>query len=204
VAIDLAEQELLRMAEIAGENIKLAFEGLLEKDEKKLSSLRVQEDIVDVLEKEITHYLARVSQSSMDDDMSVRHTGLLHAANDIERVSDHADNIADLAQEVIDNKVVFSDEAVEELKSMYSMIVEIYDLAIQSVRDDDAMLVSRVKRLETQIDTKEQLLRASHIRRLREGRCNADAGVIFLDVIINLERIGDHSNNISHMSEGIL
>jgi phosphate:Na+ symporter len=204
VAIDLAQQELLRMAEFAAENIKLSFEGLIERDEKKLLAVRVQEDIIDGLEKEITHFLARVSQSSMDDDLSYRHTGLLHAANDIERVSDHADNIANLAQEAIDNKVAFSEEAVEELKSMYDMIVEIYSLAIQSVRENDMRLVSRVKRLETQIDTKEQLLRASHIRRLREGRCNVDAGVIFLDVIINFERIGDHSNNISHMPEGKL
>jgi phosphate:Na+ symporter len=204
VAINLAQQELLRMAKFAGENVKLSVEGLLERDVKKLAQMRTQEDIVDGLEKDITHYLARVSQASMGADMSFRHTALLHAANDIERISDHADNIADLAQEAIDNNIGFSDEAVLELKHMYDLVTEIYDLAIQSVRDNDIALVQKVKALESQIDAQEQLLRSSHIRRLREGRCNADSGVIFLDIIINFERIGDHSNNISHMPEGKL
>ena len=204
VAISLTQKELLRMADFAGHNIKLAVEGLLEKDEKKLALMRVQEDIVDGLEKAIVRYLARVSQSSMSDDMSVRHTALLHTANDIERVSDHADNIADLAQISIEENISFSDEAVEEVLSMYNLVMETYDMAIRSVRDNDASLTPIVKELEEQIDEKEEELRASHIRRLREGRCDADGGVIFSDIIINFERIGDHSNNISRVPQGKL
>ncbi|MCL2409507.1 MAG: Na/Pi cotransporter family protein [Oscillospiraceae bacterium] len=204
VAISHAQQELLRMAQFAGENIKLAVEGFLEKDEKKLAAMKEQERVVDGLEKEIVRYLAKVSQSGMGDDMAVRHAGLLHAANDIERVSDHADNIADLAQNAIDNNVNFSDEAVEEIKSMYTLVAEVYGLAIQSVRDDDSTLIPKVKELEAKIDNKEEALRTSHIQRLREGSCSADGGVIFSDIISNFERIGDHSNNISHVPQGKL
>ena len=204
MAINLAEQELLRMASFAGENIKLAVEGFLEKDEKKLALMKEQEQLVDNLEKALIHYLVQISQSSMTADMSVRHTGLLHAANDIERVSDHADNIADLAQVAIETDASFSDEALDEIKEMYDLVVEIYELAIQSVRDNDIALVQKVKELEEQIDEKEEELRASHIKRLREGQCNADGGVIFSDIISNFERIGDHSNNISHVPQGKL
>jgi len=204
VAINLAQQELLRMAQFAGENIKLAVEGFLEKTEEKLEAMRKQEHIVDGLEKDIVRYLARVSQSSMDPDMSVRHTGLLHAANDIERVSDHANNIADLAQSAIEDDIKFSDEAIEEIKVMYDLVMEIYNMAIQSVRDNNITLVPKVQELEAQIDNKEEELRASHIRRLRNGRCGADGGVIFSDIISNFERIGDHSNNISHVPQGKL
>ena len=204
VAINLAQQELLRMAEYAGDNIKLALEGFLDKDEKKLEEMKTKEHIVDGLEKGIIRYLARVSQHSMSEDMSVRHTGLLHAANDIERISDHADNIADLAMAAIEEGLTFSDEAVEEILCMYGLVMEIYNLSIQSVRDNDATLVQKVKELEEEIDAKETEYRASHIRRLRDGLCSADGGVIFSDIMSNFERIGDHSNNISHIPQGKL
>ncbi|MCL2674224.1 MAG: Na/Pi cotransporter family protein [Defluviitaleaceae bacterium] len=202
VAINLAQQELLRMADFAGQNVTLAFEGLMEKDKKKLTVMRAQEDIVDGLEKEIMRYLARVSQSSMTDELSIRHTGLLNASNDIERVSDHADNIADLAEVAIEDDVSFSDSASEEVREMYSLVIQAYDTAVQALKDDNPALVPKVKELETKIDDMEKQLRASHIKRLREGLCNADAGVIFLDLITNFERIGDHSNNISRVPLG--
>ena len=204
VAINLAEKELLNMAKLAGENIQLAMEGMLERDKKKLTQMKAQEDIVDDLEKEIMHYLAKVSQYGMSDDVSIRHAGLFHACNDIERISDHADNIADLALAAIDDDISFSEEATAELNDMYSLVTEIYNMAIQSVKDNSTALVPNVKSLETQIDKKEEELREGHIRRLREGRCSAAAGVFFLDIIINFERIGDHSNNISHIPQGKL
>jgi len=204
VAINLAAQEILRMAQLTSKNISLAMEGFLEKDEKKLQAMKVGEDVVDGLEKEIMSYLARISQMGMSDDMSIRHTGLLHATNDIERVSDHAENITELALIAIEDDVDFSAEAIEELKSMHSLVVEIYDAAIKSFESNDATLAPKIKDLEAQIDAKEEELRASHIRRLKEGNCSADAGVIFLDIIINFERMGDHSNNISHVPLGKL
>jgi len=204
VAINLAQQEILRMAQLARENIKLAVEGLLERDKKKLETMKAQEEIVDGLEKEVMHYLAKVSQHSLSGDMSIRHTGLLHAANDIERISDHADNIAGFALIAIEDDVTFSEEAIEELKSMYGLVMEIYDTAIRSVKENDVTLVPRVKELEARIDIKEEELRESHIRRMREGRCGVSAGVIFRDVVLNFERIGDHSNNLSHVPQNKL
>ena len=201
VAINLAQQEILRMAQFAGENIKLAVEGLLERDKKKLEAMKAQENIVDSLEKEIMHYLAEVSQHSMSNDMSFRHTGLLHAANDIERISDHADNIAGFALAAIEDDVTFSDEAIGELKSMYNMVMEIYNMAMRSIKENNLTLVPKIKELETQIDLKEEELRQAHIRRMREGRCGVSAGVIFRDIILNFERIGDHSNNLSHVPQ---
>ncbi|MCL2856983.1 MAG: Na/Pi cotransporter family protein [Oscillospiraceae bacterium] len=201
VAINLAQQEILRMAQFARENIKLAVEGLIERDSKKLEAMKAQENLVDGLEKEIMHYLAQVSQHSLSNDMSIRHTGLLHACNDIERISDHADNIAGFALSAIENDVIFSDAAIEELTTMYGMVMEIYDTAIRSVKDNDVTLIPRIKALEAAIDLKENELREAHIRRMREGRCGVSAGVIFRDIVLNFERIGDHSNNISHVPQ---
>jgi len=204
VAINQAQQEILRMAQFAGENISLAVEGLLERDKKKLVAMKAQENIVDDLEKEIMHYLAKISQKSLSGDMSIRHTGLMHAANDIERISDHADNIADFALLTIEDDVSFSQEAIDELKAMYALVVEVYETAVQSIRDNDVSLVPRVKELEAQIDEKEKELRDSHIKRMREGNCSVSAGVIFKDIVLNFERIGDHSNNLSHVPQNKL
>jgi len=204
VAVNLAQQELLRMAEFAEQNMHLAMTGLLERDEKKIRKMREQERIVNDLEKEISRYLAKVSQAAMDTVISVRHTGLLHAANDIERVSDHADNIAGLAQIAIDENIAFADDALSELSSMYDLVQTVFETAVRSVREDDRSLVPQVKRLENEIDAMEKTLRMAHITRLKEGRCTAESGVIYLDIISNFERIGDHANNISDIPLGKL
>jgi len=204
VAISLAQKELLRMAEVAGHNVQLAMEGFLERDSKKLAHMHEQEELVDDLDKEISRYLAKVSQSDMGDELSLRHTGLLYAANDIERVSDHADNLAELAQYAIDENIVFNDIAIEELKELYTLVRAAYDTAIESLRTDDPALAATVSVLEDEIDAKEGALRSSHIGRLKEGRCSADNGVIYLDMISNFERIGDHSLNLADVPLGNL
>ena len=204
VALNLARNELLRMAEIAGDNIKLSVEALLERDMKKVEQVMKQEEVIDELEKEIMRYLARISESGTGSGLSVLHAGLLHAANDIERVSDHADNIATLTRQMIDDEIQFSDEAVEEIQDMYALVLEIYDTTIQSFRENNTALIPKVEEIEALIDEKEEELRVSHTARLREGRCTPDSGMFFLDIIANFERIGDHSNNISHVPQGKL
>jgi len=199
VALSLAEQEIAHMAELTRQNVVLAMEGFFERDEKKLQAMKDSEEIVDGLEKNIMHYLARISQTGMSDDMSIRHTGLLHATNDIERISDHAENITELALAAIDDDVSFSPEAIEELRLMYNLVTEIYDAAIDAFKNNDKSTLGKINDLEAQIDAMEEDLRASHIRRLKDGRCSADAGVILLDIIINFERMGDHANNVSHV-----
>ena len=201
IALGLAQQELVRMAEIAKENVELAMEGLLENSSKKLEKMLEQEKIVDDLEKSIYEYLARVSQTDMSTDMALRHTGLLHAANDVERVSDHAENIVELAELAMEQGVRFTEDGIKELKGLFTLTQEILMVATQSVQEDNQSLVPVVKDLEAQIDTLEAQARKGHIERLKNGKCSVDSGVIFLDIIGNLERIGDHANNISHFSE---
>ena len=201
IALGLAQQELVRMAEIAQENVALVMDGLFTKNTKNFEKMEKQEQIVDRLEKSIYEYLARVSQADMSTEMALRHTALLHAANDVERVSDHAENIAELAQVAIDEDTSFSEEGVAELKELATLADNILTLATQSVRDDDAKIVPAVKELEAQIDALEETARKGHIERLKSRKCTVDSGVIFLDIVSNLERIGDHANNISNFAE---
>ena len=204
VAIDLAQKELLRMGDLAGQNVRLAIEGFVMQKKKKLKQMKRQEKLVDKLEKEIVRYLAAVSQRPMSKHLSVRHTGLLHAANDIERVSDHAQNIAKLAKSVIDNDIELPRSVFMEIEAMYEPVAEIFETAIESVRKNDPTFAPKIKELEKQIDAKEKEMRSAHIKRIAEGEFSAEAGIIFLDILSNFERISDHSLNISHLPQGRL
>jgi len=192
------------MAEFADHNVQLAMESFLERSEKKIKQIREQESIVDELEQEISRYLAKASQSSMDNPLSIRHTGLLHAVNDVERISDHADNIADLVQLAIEDNITFSDEATTGLKEMFELTRQTLETAIRAVREDDLSLVPEIKALEAKIDEMQELLRTAHIKRLKEGNCGTESGIVYLDLIGNLERIGDHAENLAHIPQGKL
>jgi len=204
VAIKLAEQELLRMAGFAGENVTLAIEGFINKKKKKLRQLKRQERLVDKLEKEIVRFLAAAAQTSMGKHVSTRHAGLLHAANDIERISDHAINIARIAKNVMESEIDFPRQAMDEIEDMYKPVAEIYETALKSVKEDDKTLYPRVKELEALIDIKKKEMRNAHITRMSEGNFSAECGILYLEILSDLERISDHSVNVSHLSQGKL
>ena len=204
VAINLAQQELLRMGDLARENIRLAIEGFVHKKSKKIKLLKKQERLVDKLEKEIVRFLVRVSQEPMGAHMSIRHAGLLHAANDIERVSDHARNIARLAERVMEEDLTFADEDLIAIDDMYSTVLEIFETALMAVKENNKTLASNVKGIAALIDAKGNEIRAANITRMAEGVCTTESGIIVADIVSNLERIGDHSTNISHLPQGKL
>jgi len=199
VAIDLAQRELLRMGEIAGENIRLSIEAFLLKSKSKIKLMKKQEKRVNKLEKEIVHYLVRVAQEPMGV-LSIRHAGLLHAANDIERVSDHARNIARLAKTQIDEALSFSPEVLQGIEAMYTMTNEAFNTAILSVRDHNPELVPVVKQLAADADTLGDVIRTANIAKMADGEYSSDNGIMIADIIANLERVGDHSTNISHLA----
>ncbi len=123
--------------------------------------------------------------------------GLFSTINDIERVGDHADNIAELALYKIDNNVTFSEKAILELDEMVSRVMESYELALESLKSKNRYIAQKVIEIEGVVDEMEKRLRKKHITRLNEGRCETSSGIIFLDMLSNLERISDHSSNIA-------
>lgn len=201
VAIKLAQQELLYMADLTGQNIRLSIEGLLDRKKKKLRQMKRQEKQVDWLEAEIVRYLTAVSQASLGKDMSIRHAALIHAANDIEQISDNARNIARNAKKVIDEDLHFPRVAMGEIKNMYEPMIALYETSIQSVREQNPGFEREIKRLKSQLDTMERKMRLSHVQRMVEGELDAASGIIFLEILSDLERIGDHAVNISHLQQ---
>jgi len=197
IAMSLANKEIIRMGKLAQENLDNAHLTFIHKDEKLLKEVFEMEDVIDDLEKDITEYLAQISQKELTKELSMIYTGFLHAVNDIERVGDHAHNIAELAEASINDKINFTPFAMKELNEMHSLVSETFKIAIESLEESNTIKADRVIENEDKIDKMEKSLRRSHIGRLNEGQCIVHAGVIFLDIISNLERVGDHSHNIA-------
>lgn len=196
-AVENAIKEVVRLSKMAGENAKLAMEALFEKNEEKIEQVFKREKSINALEKAITPYLIKISNSPVNERQSSVVNGLFHIINDIERVGDHAENIAELAQFAATEKVQFSEMAQQELKLIFEKCIGCYEDAVRSIEEDNPELAKKVEPQEEVVDNLEEELRTSHIKRLSQNKCSANSGVVFLDVISNLERISDHASNIA-------
>jgi len=199
IALSQATKELVRMGEMVENMLNDVIMSFIQNDLNLLKNVYLKEGVVNTLEKEITKYLVLISQQSLSPIQSKRLTDLMNIVNDIERVGDHAENLAELAEEKINEKLPFSEKALDELKSMFSKVQFSLNKTILALKNRDIELAREVALKEDEIDNIEKGLRNNHINRLNQGICYPESGVIFLDIISNLERVGDHANNISLM-----
>lgn len=202
VALGAAEKEIGRMAGIALEMIDAAMDILLKNAADLIRHVERREDIVDQLEKEIAVYLAELTHQAITHDQSRQVAIYHHAVNDIERIGDHAENIAVLCQGKIEDNLPFSEAAVEEIRDMYNKVRNISAKAVAAYRAKNHALAREVLLDDDEIDRLEKRLRQRHIRRIKEGRCYPPSGVIYLDILSNFERIGDHATNIAQVVLG--
>ena len=124
-------------------------------------------------------------------------SGLYHVVNDIERIGDHAENLTEYAEYSIENNLTFSDIAIDDLNEMYQKVMEMLDDTVHALKERDHELAELVMKEEEVIDILKDRLRKSHIERLNAQLCSANAGVIFLDIVTNFERIADHATNVA-------
>ncbi len=197
VALGQASKELDRMGNLSQQAFDYATTYFFEGNSKKAEMVAKCEQVVNDLEEKITDYLTNISTSNFSPVESRKHTTLMQTINDIERVGDHATNIKELGDHRKRHKVAFSEEATNELSNMFQVTMETFQMSLQALHTLDEGLARRVVENEEQIDKMEREFRKSHICRLERGLCNGSAGVIFLDFISNLERIGDHAMNIA-------
>ena len=197
IALGQTIKEVLHMGQLAKESYEKSMEAFFKKEEKIAHQVFKLESSINHLEREIATYLIKLSNASISASQHEMVDGLFNTINDIERVGDHADNLAELAIYRIENRLQFSDEAIKELEIMHDRVLKSYDQALLALRTGDTNISKRVIEREGEIDHMEKSLRASHIARLNKQQCSASAGVIFLDIISNLERIGDHATKIA-------
>ncbi|MBU0672002.1 MAG: Na/Pi cotransporter family protein [Candidatus Margulisbacteria bacterium] len=201
IAIGQAKKEITRMGAFAQEMFELAFQSIFGAKEserqKKFERIKRREEVVNDLEKEIADFLIDIDQQSITEEQSKTTAGYLHLIHDIERIGDISENIMDLVQMKSDEQVGFSEIAQNELRTLYGYVMEAVGaslLAFEKWDKDDAL---RALEVEGKVDLAEQNYRDNHIKRLNNGACTSTAGVIYLDIISNFERAGDHANNIA-------
>lgn len=197
IALGQAKQEIVRMGEYSIQGLQEAMSYLNTADNKHASTTEQLEEAINNLDRKSTDYLVTLSKQSLSSQDSIVHHALLENIRDIERIGDHFENLTELVQYKESNRVKLSEEAMQELNEMFEFTVETVSLAIRSLDQQEVKFAKEVLEKENIIDEMERKLRKRHIKRLNEGVCSGSAGIVFADIISNLERIGDHAVNIA-------
>ena len=190
-------KELDRMASLASENLNRAMNALITLDEEDIEEVYQVEKNINFLNHAITNYLVKINQTTLPIEDLKSLGALFHVVNDIERIGDHAENIADAAAQRRDGNIQISKEAQKELGEMLDMVNTIIQYAIEMVAKSDDRHMNDVALLEDKVDNKERELQQRHVERLARGECTPEAGMIFSDIVSGLERVADHATNIA-------
>lgn len=190
-------KELDRMASLADENLNRAMNALITLEPEEIEEVREVEKNIDFLSHAITQYLVKINQTTLPIEDLKNIGALFHAVNDIERIGDHAENIADAAEHRIETGVGFSKEAQRELGEMMDMVNTILRFSIEMFVKSTEEHMEDIQHLEEAIDEKEKELQQTHITRLSNNECSPEAGALFSDIVSGLERVADHAVNIA-------
>jgi len=202
IALGQAKEEVLRMGKFSIKCLDETHEFLKTRLPKHAESAMQIEDALNNLDRKITSYLVDISTSSLSSHESEEHTMLINTISDIERVGDHCENIIELVEYQQANKVLISDTAMDDLNEMFTLTISTVSEALEALDNKDKDAAMHVVQKEEAIDKMERKLRKQHIIRLSEGQCSAQAGIVYVDIVSNLERIGDHAVNIAEVILG--
>lgn len=201
-AVMQVSKEVARMAKLARDNFETSAHALINRSNKDLDKVMENEDVINYLNHHITSYLVKLNALDITDSDSDYIARVFHAINDIERVGDHAINLAEAAQHNIGEGLKFSDPAREELNQLCGSVVTLLERSMaafdnQSLSDNEAKELSD---LEEHIDDLTLECQDSHIFRLNRKECNTEAGMLYLNTITDFERVGDHAINIAFLA----
>ena len=196
-AVEKSKELVCDMANISVESFRIAT-GLLDNySDDIFAEVDKLESKVDKYEDKISTYLVKIAETQLSSKDSRVVTELLHCIGDIERISDHALNIAEAAKEIHDKQITFSDKAKADIKIITNAVSEILDITVSALVGDDLDAAKRVEPLEQVIDRLKRKIKNGHITRLREGNCTMELGFILSDLLTNYERVSDHCSNIA-------
>jgi phosphate:Na+ symporter len=197
IAIGQAKEEVLRMGKFAVQGLEETNQFLKTKHTKHSGTAYQLEDAINNLDRKITDYLVLLSTSSLSKHESEEHGNLMDTVRDIERIGDHFENIIELVEYQQANKVKMTNTAMDDLEKMFTLTISTVKNALQALDQNDKLMAEKVVTKEEEIDKMERSLRKQHILRINEGTCSGQAGIVFVDIVSNLERVGDHAVNIA-------
>jgi phosphate:Na+ symporter len=198
VALGQLKKETFRMADMSMESLATAFGGFINRDLAVVDSVYESNENIAKLGEQISDYLVRTSASGLSFSDEKLVSSLHSNIGDIARISELADNVTKYTKREIKDNLIFSDGVNEKLSAMHEKLHEQYSLVKRIVLDDEKALVESSDKLEDEIDTMRRDLVAEHIERLSKGKCRPENNTIFINLVCNLERIGDHLNFIVH------
>lgn len=197
-AVENVVNQINHMGEITLENVNRSIEALIKKDAVKAKKVFEQEEIIDQMENLITGYLVKISNLSLSEKQQLIVNHMFYTITNFERVGDHAENIAELANKTIEKNLQFTGQALKEMEEISLAAVESFENSLLARRTENVEYIRKVVKCEDIVDNLEEELREQHIVRLSKNICNSESGVVFVDLLVNLERISDHSMNIAN------
>lgn len=197
IAVAQICKEIERMGDIAIANLTRAMDAFFNKDSSLINEVEQNEDVVNYLNHEITRYMVAAAQLDLPASDVEQLGEMFHVVNDLERIGDHAENMAEYAKSRIEEEIPFSEDGLAELRDMLDKTVALFKLSMEAFHTRDQHLLPRVLVQEENIDDMEKTLQQSHVDRLTRGACTPRSGMIFSDMLSNLERVADHATNVA-------
>jgi phosphate:Na+ symporter len=185
------------MGQIAQEMVDETLRFLQDNDLKRIPDLQRKEDLTDILQKEIADFLVALSQKSINQEASQEIASMMNMTNDLERVGDHCENLWTLNQRKLEQRITFSEVAMNEIADISALTSSFLAEIISALNDNNSGIYDEAHRLEDAIDDLEEKLRNNHIKRLNTGECTVNSGLIYIDMLHNFEKIGDHTFNLA-------
>ena len=198
-AVDAVRKEMIRLGRLSLQMIENCRKLFVENNEKLADEVARMEMNVNDITHEIVRYSTEIGQTGLSTDLSQMLNSCTSGVGDIERIGDHATNLVEMFQYMQDHRLSFTEVARDECNEMFELVITSLSKSIEAIENEDVKLAEEVIQLEKQVDYTEKTLRAQHIARLNAGGCSPGTGVIFIDILSNLERVGDHSNNITEV-----
>ncbi len=196
-AVEAVLGEVVHMGKVTLQNSIDAVNSIMDRDADLIEKVFQTEDTINNLEKLLTAYLVKINNLSLTEEQKLVINDLFYTISDIERVGDHAENIAEISKYLVEHDLVFSETAIADLVEIGGRVVESFAYAIDARATNSMESLRKVSQYEDMVDTLEEELREKHILRLSNNECKPSAGVQFLDIVSNLERMSDHAYNIA-------
>jgi phosphate:Na+ symporter len=197
IALEQSKREIIRMAKTAKKALENCLSAIVNNDRRTLESVRQIEDFIDEFQIAITTYLSALSRRQLSDEVSIELPVLLHTVNDLERIGDHAVNVVEIAERKIEQKLLFSDSALTEIGQLRHEAEQMFDHVIEALEKNDIEAAKLALVNENNINQMQMDFRRSHVQRMSESICSPQTGLIFIDLVDNVEKIGDHLTNIA-------